>query len=59
MNTYIITVTYYQGGASTTISFNVKAMNKNDAFIVGAGKAYGMFAGTEVEILGIGITVPI
>lgn len=58
MTEYIVTCTYYVGADSDTLAVTVKANSRNDAFIIGASKFYAMFAGTETEIFGIGVTIP-
>lgn len=58
MGTYTVTISYYEGGSNKTLAVDVQANSKNDAFIVGASKAYAMFAGTECEILAVGVTGP-
>lgn len=59
MNTYTVTVSYYEGSTSKTLVVDVKATSKNDAFIIGASKAYALFAGTECEITALGVTGPV
>lgn len=58
MRTYTITISYYEDGINKTLAVDVQANSKNDAFIVGASKAYAMFAGTECNIFAIGVTEP-
>ena len=58
MTTYTITISYYEGGTNKTLAVDVQANSKNDAFIIGASKAYAMFAGTECNIFAIGVTEP-
>lgn len=58
MGTYTVTISYYDGGSNNTLAVDVQANSKNDAFIIGASKAYAMFAGTECEILAVGVTGP-
>lgn len=58
MGTYTVTISYYEDGNSETLAVDVQANSKNDAFIIGASKAYAMFAGTECEIFAVSVTTP-
>lgn len=58
MGTYTVTISYIEAGSNKTLTVDVQANSRNDAFIVGASKAYAMFAGTECEIFAVGVTIP-
>lgn len=58
MGTYTVTISYYEGETNKTLVVDVQANSKNDALIVGASKAYDMFAGTECEIFAVGVSGP-
>lgn len=58
MNVYNAMISYTPTGEqSTTLVIKIEANSFNDAFIIGASKAYAMFAGTNNSINGIAITL--
>ena len=58
MAEYSVTISYGEHGeTSTLLVVTINAVSMNDAFIMGASKAYAMFAGTEIEIRGIAVVV--
>lgn len=58
MDLWTVTLTIKDEGQSTrTLVITVSAVNTNDAFIIGASKAFAMFAGTQTGILGMTVAV--
>lgn len=58
MGTYTVSIGYLEGGTLKTLVVEIKANSQTDAFIMGASKAYAMFAGTECDLAALTVTAP-
>ncbi len=58
MVTYTVTIGYLDGGTLKSLVVEIKANSQTDAFIMGASKAYAMFAGTECDLAALTVAAP-
>lgn len=58
MVTYTVTIGYFEGVTLKTLVVEIKANSQTDAYIMGASKAYAMFAGTECVLTTLSVAAP-